>query len=249
VLTKTLQVTLSYSKQIDRPDPWLLQPYRVVEDALSIRQGNADLRDQSTESFELNLHYHRKSLDAGLILYDREIARVWTNTYSVNAQGINVATIINAGHQRDRGAEFDVSAPLFRRVKVSASVNLFDSRAPIDLGTSGTGFHEKFRYTSNTTLEWDGPQRGKRPGDIAQLQVSTESPSRDFQFHQSARHSITWSYTHSFTPTLSVTATALNVLTPVRYRHRLFAPLVQEDYDSRDEPEFKLKLLKTFGKK
>ena len=248
-LSKALQLTLSYSKRTDRPWFDQVQPYSVVEGPLAIRQGNPDLEDQSTDSFELNLHYHRKSLDAGLILYDREIANVWTTRYSVSADGANVATPFNAGHRSDRGAEFDVSTPIIKRVKVSASVNLFASRVPVDLGPGGTGRRDTFRYTTNSTLEWDGPQRGKKPGDIAQLQIQTESPSRDFQFRQFARHWITWSYTHSFSPTLSITATAQNVLTPSHSRHRLDAPLVQEDYDSRDEPEFKLKLLKTFGKK
>jgi len=247
-LSKTVQLTLSYSKRIDRP--WLdqLQPFAVVEGPLAIRRGNPDLKAQSTDSFEANLHYHRKSIDAGLIIYDREIANVWATRYSVNADNVNVATPFNAGHQSDRGAEFDLSAPIIRRVKLSTTLNLFASRTPIDLGPGGTGHHDTFRYTTNSTLEWDGPQRGKTPGDIAQLQVQTESPSRDFQFHQFARHWITWSYTHSFNPKLSVTATAQNVLTPVHNRHRLEAPLVQEDYDSRDQPEFKVKLLKTFGK-
>ncbi|WP_426693185.1 hypothetical protein ACMC5O_000450 [Sphingomonas sediminicola] len=34
-----------------------------------------------------------------------------------------------------------------------------------------------------------------------------------------------------------------------RFGHRLRAPLVQEDYERREsQPEFKLKLVKTFGK-
>ena len=248
-LSKTVQLTLSYSKRIDRP--WLdqLQPFAVVEGPLAIRRGNPDLKAQSTDSFEANLHYHRKSIDAGLIIYDREIANVWTTRYSVNADNVNVATPFNAGHQSDRGAEFDLSTPIIKRVKLSTSLNLFASRTPIDLGLGATRHHDTFRYTTNSTLEWDGPQRGKRPGDIAQLQVQTESPSREFQFYRSARHWITWSYTHSFNPKLSLTATAQNVLTPSHNRHRLEAPLVQEDYDSRDEPEFRIKLLKTFGKK
>jgi outer membrane receptor protein involved in Fe transport len=248
-LSKTLQLTLSYSKRIDRP--WFneLSPYPVVDGPLAIRQGNPNLRDQSTDSFELNLHFHRKSLDAGMILYDREIDDVWNSVYSVNSDGINVSSQINAGHERDRGAEFDLSLPLIKRVKLSASVNLFDSRVPVDLGALGTGHVGTFRYSTNSTLEWDGPQRGKTPGDIAQLQIQTESPTRSFQLNNRARHWITWSYTHSFNPTLSITATAQNLLTPVHNRHHLEAPLVQEDYDSRDKPEFRLKLLKTFGKK
>jgi len=241
-------MTLSYSKRIDRPDLETLQPYPIAESALAIRQGNPDLRDQSTDSFEINLHYRRKSLDAGVILYDREIDDVWSSIYATNLAGANVFTTINAGHQRDRGAEFDIAIPLLKRVKLNGSVNLFDSRAPIDLGVDGIRHHSTFRYTTNATLEWNGPQRGKRPGDVAQLQIQTQSPSRDFQFDQRATHWITWTYTHSFTPTFSMTATAQNVLTPVHNRHRLEAPLVQEDYDSRRSPEFRIKLLKSFGK-
>ena len=248
-VSKTVQLTLSYSKRIDRPWFDQLSPYAVVEGPLAIRRGNRDLRDQSTDSFGLNLHYHRKSLDAGLILYDRETAHVVTNAYSVNADGVSVVTPLNAGHRSDRGAELDVNTPIIKHVKLTTSLNLFASRTPIDLGTAGTGHHDSFRYSTNSTLEWDGKAHGKTPGDIAQLQVQTESPSRDFQFHQSARHWITWSYTHSFDPTLSITATAQNILTPVHNRHRLEATLVQEDYDSRDEPEFRIKLLKTFGKR
>jgi outer membrane receptor protein involved in Fe transport len=247
-LSKTLQLTLSYSKRTDRPWFDQVQPYAVVEGPLAIRQGNPDLKDQSTDSFELNLHYHRKSLDAGVIAYDREIANVWTTRYSVSADGGNIATPFNVGQQSDRGVEFDVSTPIIKRVKVSASINLFASRVPIDFGLAGTRHHDTFRYTTNTTLEWDGPQRGKTPGDIAQLQVQTWSPSRDFQFHRSAQRWVTFSYTHSFGPTLSVTGTAENVLMPSHSRHRLLAPLVQEDYDSRDAPTVKIKLLKTFGK-
>ena len=221
----------------------------MVQDPLSIQRGNPDLKPQSTDSFELNLHYHRKSLDAGLIVYDREIGNVWNTSYSVNANGINESTQINAGHERDRGAEFDVSSPIFKRVKFSTSINLFDTRVPIDLGVQGTGHVSTFRYSTNSTLEWDGPTRGKTPGDIAQLQVQTESPMRSFQLRYKSRKWITWSYTHSFNPKLSITATAENLLTPSHNRHRLDAPLVQEVYDSRDDPQFKIKLLKTFGKK
>lgn len=247
-LSKTLQLTLSYSKRIDRPWFDQRQPYPVVEGPLAIRQGNPDLRDQSTDSFELNLHFHRKSLDAGLIVYDRETLSVINDVYSVNADGLNVATPINAGHRRDRGAEFDVNVPILKQVKLTTSLNLFASRTPVDLGAAGRGQHDSFRYTTNSTLEWNGKARGKTPGDIAQLQVQTESPSRDFQFSQSAQHWITWSLTHSFSPTLSLTATAQNPLMPVHARHRLDAPRVQEVYDSRDQPEFRLKLLKTLGR-
>jgi hypothetical protein len=101
-----------------------------------------------------------------------------------------------------------------------------------------------FRYTTNGTLEWDGPDRGKIPGDVAQLQWIYNGPSRQFQLHYLAWNQLNLSYTHSFGRTLSLSG-SLTYNGP--NRHRLFAPLVQEYFRDWSPMEFKVKLLKTFG--
>ena len=241
-LSKTLDLTLSYSKRIQRPQLNDLRPYPLVQDVLTIKVGSPHLKDETTDSYEINLQYHRKKVSAGLILYDRQTANLESSSYTV-ANGVNVFTLINSGRRRDRGAEFDLSTPVLKRVKVSASLNLFDERAPVD-GTAGASSESMFRYTTNATLEWDGADRGKTPGDVAQLQWIFNSPSRQFQTHYLASNLVSLSYTHSFTRTVSLTGT-LDYLSA--NRHRLEAPLVREDYRSLSPVEFKLKLLKTFG--
>jgi hypothetical protein len=67
-LTKTLDLTLSYAKRIDRPPADWLRPFRQVENVLTIVQGNPRLKDQSTDAYEINFHYHRNKVDAGVIL-------------------------------------------------------------------------------------------------------------------------------------------------------------------------------------
>lgn len=239
---KALDLTISYAKRIDYVGPTQLRPYPVIESVDTVSLGNPHLQDQKTDAYEINLHYHRKKLDAGIIVYDRETSHLWAPEYTVNAAGMNVYTPINAGRRSDRGAEIDVSTPLWRRVKATTSVNLFDSLSPVQSGTSHV-----FRYTTNSTLEWDGPDDGNRPGDVAQLQVQTDSPARYYQLRTGASRSFGLTYTHSFTKTLSLTATA-NRVTTVHNRHWLIAPLVQEYVDGRILPEFKIKLLKTFGR-
>jgi outer membrane receptor for ferrienterochelin and colicin len=242
-LGKTVNLTLSYSKRIDRPQLNDLRPYPIVQDVLTKKMGNPHLRDQSTDSYEVNLHFHHKKADAGVILYDRDTSRLWSSDYTV-VDGVNVVTLVNAGRSRDRGAEIDISTPLVKRVKLNASINLFDQRVPIRLADR-TGSDERFRYTANATLEWDGRDRGKTPGDVAQLQWIYNSPARQFQLSFPAWHWLTLSYTHSLSQTLSLTGTAEY---RTKSRHRLIAPLVQEVYVQRSPVEFKLKLLKTFGK-
>ena len=241
-LSKELQLTLSYSRRIDRPYFDMLRPY-PVQDVLTIGQGNPSLRDQSTDSYEINLHYHRGKLDAGLIAYNRITRGAWDSNYTVNSIGQNVYTWVNSGRKRDSGAQVDLSTPIVRRVKATISVNLFDARAPVD---NGSGSDERFRFTTNSTLEWDGPDRRGKPGDVAQLQWQFGSPQRTFQMRNFAWNWLTLSYTHSFDKRLSLTATADTG--PLNAGHRLLAPLVQEYYAPHRRAEFKLKLLKMFGK-
>jgi outer membrane receptor protein involved in Fe transport len=245
-LNKTLNMTLSYSKRIDRPDLDQLRPYPLVTGSLTIEQGNPRLRDQTTDAYELNLHYRRKSLTAGVILYDRETSGLWNNVYFVNDEGLNVVTPINAGRKSDRGAQFDLTTPLVKRVKGMVSVNLFSSRVPID-PAFGDERATIFRYTANATADWQGRERGRTPGDTAQLQFVYESPSREFQFRRRRYYSVNAAYTRSFSRSLSITANLIGV-GPVHFGHQLLAPTVQEEYDKRESlPEFKVKLVKTFG--
>lgn len=246
-LSKTVNMTLSYSKRTQNPGYEEVSPYPIVIGPVAIQQGNPDLRGQTTDAYEMNLHYSRKSLEGGVILFYRETDRIWSNIYSVNDEGLNVFVPVNVGTRLDWGAEFDISTPLFKRVKGTASINLFSRRNPID-PVSGASSDTMFRYTGNATAEWHGKEKGKRPGDIAQVQLTYESPSRDFQIRRRSEYSLNFAYTHSFSPTLSVTAN-LNGLGPTHTGHRLRAPLVQEDYERRERlPEFKLKLVKTLGK-
>jgi ferric enterobactin receptor len=130
-------------------------------------------------------------------------------------------------------------------VKLLASVNLFDQRIPAGT-TASTKSAETFRYTTNGTLEWDGPDRRKIPGDVVQLQWLYTSPWRQFQIYYLARTHLSLGYTHSFSRTVSLSASGgywtLN-------KHQLVAPLVQEYYSARYPTQLSVRLLKTFGKR
>jgi outer membrane receptor protein involved in Fe transport len=244
-LGKTVNMTLSYSKRFENPGYEEISPYPIVTGPLAIQQGNPDLREQETAAYELSLHYSRKLLEVGLTIYDRETDRLWSNIYSVNDQGLNIFTPTNIGNRTDRGAELDISTPLFKRVKGNASFNLFSSRVPI-VTEDGPRSSDMFRYTANATVEWHEREKGKTPGDIAQVQLTYASASREFQFHRRDYLSLNFAYTHSLSPSLSITAT-LDGIGSTHTGHRLFAPLIQETYDRRERPEFKLKLVKTLG--
>jgi hypothetical protein len=94
------------------------------------------------------------------------------------------------------------------------------------------------------TLEYNGRDRGKIPGDVAQLQWMYSSPAREFEIRRDPWNWLSLSYTHSFRRDMSLTGTLSRI---GRSGHRLLAPLVEEIYSERRPLELRLKLLKTFG--
>jgi len=241
-LNKWFNLNLSYSKRIDRAPAELLRPYLILENLITGGQGNPQLKDQSTDAYEIGLHYNHNKFDANLTFYDRKTSELWSKDYGV-IDGVNVYTWINSGNRRSRGAELDINAPIARNLKGSVSLNLFQEMVPVELQS---GMKDStFRYSVNASLEWRGMDRGKIAGDVVQLQFINTSAYREFELRNSASNWLSASFTHSFSPFVSVTAAADYAATT---RRRLLAPLVQEHGVERKPVELKLKLSKNFGK-
>lgn len=99
-----------------------------------------------------------------------------------------------------------------------------------------------FRYMANGTFEWNGKDRGSVPGDVAQLEWSYNSPSREYQIRKGSWFDFSASYTHSLDRTLSLSGTFRY---SGRTNQRLIAPSAVEISTRHREPEVHLKLQKT----
>lgn len=241
-LNQRLNLTLSYSRRIDRAPAELLRPYLIFEDIITGAQGNPYLKDQFTDAYELGLHFNRGKLDANLTMYDRETRHVWSRDYRV-IDGINVYSWLNSGSSRSIGAQLDLSTPITKTLRSTVSFNLFRERLPIEL-SDPLKYDSRARYSVNGSLEWRGPDRGKIAGDVVELRVIHNSASREFQIRNAATNWLSASYTHSFSPSLSITMTGDYSSTTRRF---IDAPLVREESSDRKPIEIRLKLLKRLG--
>lgn len=238
---KRLQLGASFSKRIDRVPLEYLRPYATVESATTIFEGNPQLRDQTANAYEVSVQFRAGKVEAGATAYFRETRELWSRSFVVNAAGASVYNFINAGNSWTSGAQFDLSFPLFPRLKANVSVNLFDERMPID-PTDGQSAQRTFRYSTSSALEWNGKEGGSRTGDVAQLQWSYNSPSREYQIRKASWFDLSASYTHSFDRTLSLSATFRY---SGRTSQRLTAPSVEEISSRQNKPQVQLKLQKT----
>ncbi len=237
-------LTASYSKRIDRVPLEYVRPYDTVEDVVTVFQGNPQLKDQTTDSYEANLKYRNGQQEAGAILYIRDTSDFWSKTYSISSDRLNAYSYVNAGSSLDRGVQFDVSMPIMPQIRGTLSVNLFDQKRPVST-EFGLQNLSSFRFTTTGSLQWTGKTRGSLPADIAQVQWSYNSPARDFQYKNLAWFDANLSYTRGFNRKLSLTAT---FQIPRIVRNRLIAPTVDEYFRERRVPEFKIKLLQMIGK-
>lgn len=249
---KRWTLAASYSQRIERAPLDYLLPYAVVEDALTVFQGNPALRDQTTQAYEASAQYRRGKIETNLTAYWRTTGDVWTRTYAVTAGGASLYGYANAGRRRTAGAQFDLSAPLLRRVKMTLSANLFDQRNPVEtlagMPLDSAPISHSLRATTNGTLEWTGQSRpsptGPVPGDVVQLQWSYNGPDRQYQLRSAPWAEASLAWTHSFARTLSLSTT---LLVPARTQQDLLAPLVQQQSWRQRRPQVQVKLVKTLG--
>jgi outer membrane receptor protein involved in Fe transport len=105
------QLQASYTRRIDRPRDWNLDPLKVYVDPLTIRMGNADLKPQFTDSYELNLE--KKLNDASFIsaegFYRQTSNLIQQFTSFDSTTQIRTLSFTNIDHDRSVGLELMIN--------------------------------------------------------------------------------------------------------------------------------------------
>lgn len=124
------QLQLSYTRRVNRPRGWQVNPFADVSDPNNIRVGNPGLRPEDIHSFELGYIKYWKELTFTSSAYFRQVNDV--------VQGIrlplpnnNSATItqfFNLTRNRSSGLEFIAKANFTRSFNITSNVNLFYSQ-------------------------------------------------------------------------------------------------------------------------
>ncbi len=123
-----LQLQASYTRRINRPMQWNINPFVVHIDPQSIRQGNPGLLPEFTNSYELNLQ--KKITDASFVSVEG-FMRQTDNLIQQISQfdqptQITTNTFSNIDHDRSLGAEFMVNLQLSKWFNLNSSVSLYN---------------------------------------------------------------------------------------------------------------------------
>lgn len=119
------QLMLSYSRRIDRPYGWYLEPFISWIDMYNVREGNPSLRPEYIDAMELgyikNWNKAQFSLETYYRVKNNKIERI----RSVYDDGVVLNTYENVGKDYSLGAEVMYSTPLWPWWEINITGDMF----------------------------------------------------------------------------------------------------------------------------
>lgn len=156
------QVMASYSRRIERPRGWYLEPFITWTDAFNVRQGNPGLKPEYIDALELaylkGLGDHTISLEGYYRIANNKTERI----RSVYEDNVMLSRPENVGRDYSLGAELVFSLNFFKWWKMDLSGNFYDYRLEGSLGEQvfdrqsfnwNTRFSNTFRFFEGNRIQ------------------------------------------------------------------------------------------------
>src|SRR5690606_32652241 len=124
---ETNQVQASYSRRINRPRGWFLEPFVTVVDENTVNKGNPGLEPEYVNSFELNYQKNFKTSFVSAEIYYRRTNNVFSRITSVydSANNVIMNTMANLNRDQSLGLELMTNADPFPWLNINGSVTFY----------------------------------------------------------------------------------------------------------------------------
>lgn len=139
-------VKVSYSRRIQRPSLWYLNPYVDQADSLNIRYGNPELKPELSNAYELGWSTFFKGSSLNASLYWRSTSDVIERVSTIE-NGITSTTFRNISSSNSIGLNLFGSTQINPKWSLSGSVNLYDYRIKSNVDNQYS--NESFMYNIN----------------------------------------------------------------------------------------------------
>lgn len=127
-INESHSVQLSYSRRINRPHFWLLNPFHSYSDDRNIRTGNPNLDPEYTHSLEAGYLLKKPSFDLYTGIYYRNTSGVIERIADLDtATGILYTYPVNLSERQSYGLETNVSVDIFKWWTLTGDINFFQS--------------------------------------------------------------------------------------------------------------------------
>lgn len=215
------QLLASYSRRINRPNGWDLEPFRSYMNSYSLREGNPQLKPEYVNSVELS---YQKNIGKSFFViesYYRNtqnlITRVMYRDESLPDMVIMTSENLNDDHSA--GAEFMLNLAAAKWLNVNTSVNVYR------YWLNGTLYGESISRESNN---WDLRLNSSfflSPKSRIQANVMYNGPSVTAQGNREAFYFVNLAFRQDFLDRkLSATLSVQDILGTMRHEFSTFTP-------------------------
>lgn len=178
ILSRTINqfssLRASYTKRIQRPSLFYINPFVQNQDPRNVSQGNPEILPENTDAYELAYNTYVKGVVFNAALFYRQTNDVIEPFVTIQDGGLSVQSFQNIGLNRSYGMNFFSSATI-KKLTIRGGANIFNYESE---GTFGG------RQLSNQGIVWGGNLNValKLPKDL-QVDVSGfyRSPSQSLQ--------------------------------------------------------------------
>lgn len=150
--TEKVELSLGYSKRINRPTSENLNPFTNYADPLNLMRGNPGLRPEYIHSFDLGFGFNRKKISLTASVYFRQTENVIQRVKLFYDNGTSTATFANIDESRSLGSEIVLVYRPFSWFKNMISLNgnriqYVDDSQEIDWNNTGFNWGAKYAGT------------------------------------------------------------------------------------------------------
>ncbi len=146
---RTFQVQMGYSRRVNRPNGWFLNPFPMYIDNYTIMKGNPALLPEFGNAYELNFIKNFKNGYFSVESFYRQKINKFERIQTVTDSNVIVRTWTNAGQDRAAGAEISLNLSLLRMLMINASTSFYHYQV---LGTLNNEDVNNNTWTWNSRL-------------------------------------------------------------------------------------------------
>jgi outer membrane receptor protein involved in Fe transport len=152
-LTDITQFMASYSRRIQRPEGWQLEPFYTWIDPNDVRQGNPSLLPEYIDSYELGFQTSLAGISISSDLYYHFTHNKLENITGVYAPNVTLNTFDNVGNDYSLGGEYMFTFNPVKILETNLMGELYDYRIKGALnGESFNGESFDWNIKDNNTL-------------------------------------------------------------------------------------------------
>ncbi|MBU1099600.1 MAG: TonB-dependent receptor [Bacteroidetes bacterium] len=215
----TFQLMASYSRRIERPRGYYLEPFFTFEDAYNVRTGNPDLEPEFINSFELGMQKHFEMATISLESYYRNTVNKIERVRSVYSENVMLQTFANVGESHALGIEMMLTLNPVKFWNLNLTGDLYDYKEEgnlLGLDYSSTSFNYSFRMNNRLMFT-------KTIG--AQLDFHYDSPSVSAQGKHDGHFSMNAAATYQIIPkVLTAILQIRDVFSTMKFKSDSYGP-------------------------